>query len=133
MSTIGAIRDGLQTRLATISGLHAHDIWPEPVITPAAVVLPSNVGVDGVFSGEQFDTYDVVVIVQASTMRIAQDALDPYISRSGASSVQAALEGDGTLAGAAQFLIFDGWTDYGKAEIDGLDYLQAKGQVRVWH
>ena len=133
MSTLATLRDELKVRLATISGLHAHDIWPEPVVTPAAIVLPETVGVDATFSGEQFDTFGIVVIVQASNMRIAQDALDPYISRSGAPSIQAALEGDKALAGAAQFLIFDGWTEYGKAEIDGTDYLQAKGSVRVWH
>ena len=66
-------------------------------------------------------------------MRIAQDALDPYISRSGAPSIQAALEGDMTLGGNAQFLIFDGWQEYGRNEIDEIQYLQAQASVRVWH
>ena len=133
MSTIGALRDALQVRLATISGLHAHDVWPSPLITPSAIVMPAGVGLDGVFSGEQFDGFDIVVAVQAANLRIAQDAMDPYISRSGASSVQAALEGDKTLGGAAQFVIFDGWQEYGISEIDDVPYLIARAGLRVWH
>lgn len=133
MATLSAVRDGLRDRLATISGLHAHDLWPEPLVTPAAVVVPANVGVDATFSGEQFDTFDLVVVVQAAVLRIAQDALDGYISRSGSGSVQAALEGDQTLGGAAQFLIFDGWQEYGRQDIDDVPYLLARGSVRVWH
>ena len=133
MSTIGSLRDAIQVRLATITGLHAHDLWPSPIITPAAMVMPANVGLDAVFSGEQFDGFDVVVAVQAANLRIAQDAMDPYISRSGTSSIQVALEGDKTLGGAAQFLIFDGVQEYGISEIDDVPYLIARIGIRVWH
>lgn len=133
MSTLAELREGLQGRLATIEGLRAHALWPDTVIPPAAIVVPNLVGKDATLGGEQWDTFDVIVAVQATNLAQAQAAMDRYMSRSGADSIQAALEADGTLGGVAQFLVWDGWTEYGQGDINDVPHGIAKGQVRVWH
>src|SRR3990167_11511149 len=125
MATISALRDALEVRLATIPGLRTFDTWPSTFNTPGAIVKPAGVGKDAVFGGEQLDAFEITVAVEMAGpgLERAQDDLDAYISRSGASSVQAAIEGDQSLGGTAQFVLWRGWDIYDGLSINGIEYL----------
>lgn len=93
MADIKAIRDGLKTRLATVSGLRTFDIVPDTFTPPAAMVAPATgalatvATMDGALDLE----FVVLVLVQAVSDRGSQDALDTYLS-TGASEIRAAIE-----------------------------------------
>ena len=136
MATITAIRTGLQTRLATISGLRAQDVVPDTAIPPAAIIRYMG-PVDGPYAtigGDSYDEFEITVVVPIVHIAKSEADLDGYRSRSGSSSIQVAIEGDETLAGAVHFAEFAGWdggTDM--EECNGVEYPAAKCRVRVWH
>ena len=132
MATLSQVRDGLKTRLATISGLRAHDTWPDTVNPPAALVRPTSGGFGESYgNGTRFD-FEIVLVLQLGTLRQAQDALDAYLDSSGSSSIVAAIEGDRTLDGYADTLAVTGWRDYGGLEIGTVTYLGCKFDCQVW-
>lgn len=131
--SLAAARDGLQARLATITGLRAYDTWPDRGFSaPGAIVLP--------ISGEAHSSYDhrstihfeIVVAVSAAAGRASQNALDAYLAPAGAGSIQTALEADGTLGGAAEGLIVHGWRDYEYLRIADVDAISVTFDVEVW-
>lgn len=99
------VRDGLKTRLQTISGLRCYDLVPDQVNPPAAVVgqLDFTFDIDNARGLDQANV-DVIVIVQRFSERAGQNRLDAYLAGSGAGSIKAAIEGDRTLGGACQTL-----------------------------
>jgi hypothetical protein len=97
------VRDGLKTRLATITGLRTYDIVPDGIAPPAAVVGLLSLDFD--MSMQRYLDHggiEILVIVGRMSERAAQDKLDAYLSGSGASSIKAAIEGDTTLGGSVQ-------------------------------
>lgn len=132
MATLGQVRDGLQTRLATISGLRTHATWPDTVNPPAALVRPLGSTFDQRYGNGTVIHFEIVLVLQLGTLRTAQDALDAYLDPSGASSIVAAIEGDRTLGGYADTLAVLGWHDYGGLEIGTVAYLGVKFDCDVW-
>ena len=126
------VRDGLKTRVEMVSGLRGYDTWPDTFSPPGAVIQPMRGDPHTTFSGRGSLWFEVVLAVQQSRLRTAQDQLDDLLDLSGAGSVLAAIEGDVTLAGAAEGLILGGWRDYGDIEIGGIRYLGAVIDVEVW-
>lgn len=103
MAALTAIIDGLEARLATISGLRTYDYPADTVSPPAAIVsLPETVAYDRVLA-RGADTWNlrVLVVVAKSTDRAWRTKMAQYLDGAGASSVKAAIEGDRTLGGAA--------------------------------
>jgi hypothetical protein len=105
MADYAAIRDGLKTRLETISALTVvYDNVPDRVVVPCAVVAPGSPIAQYHQSGNdsgaltQFN-FDVIVLVQHWEPNAAQDRIDAVIS--GAGSVETAIEGNKVLGGAA--------------------------------
>lgn len=101
--TPSAVRDGLKTRLATITGLRTYDIIPDGLALPAAVVGLLSLDFD-MSMQRNLDSGDieVMVIVGRMSERAAQDKLDAYLAGSGSGSIKAAIEGDTTLGGSVQ-------------------------------
>ena len=99
------VRDGLKTRLQTITGLRVYDLIPEPVTPPCAVVgqLDLTFDIDNARGLDQANV-DIYVIVQRFSERAGQDKLDAYLAGSGASSIKTAIEGDRTLGGVVNTL-----------------------------
>lgn len=103
--SVTAVRNGLATRLGTISGLRVYTVPPDLVQElPAAVVT----------AGEPFLSYDqlvrgadvrysfkVLLLVASADEAQAWADLEPYLSATGASSVKAAV--DGNLGGSADW------------------------------
>lgn len=134
MASVSAIRDGLKTRLATISGLNAYDTVPGDIITPAAIVQPGNpLLLYDTTMGRGGDELRFTVTLLVSTVvdDVAQDSLDAYLAGSGSSSVKTAIEADGTLAGAAHYTVVTQVTSYGLLEWAEVTYLGAELLVEV--
>ena len=102
---VSSVRDGIKTRLATISGLRVWDVIPDQVTPPGAVVgqLDFTFDIDNA-RGVDLANVDVYVIVQRMDARSGQNKLDGYLAGSGSSSIKAAIEGDRTLGGTVNTL-----------------------------
>lgn len=126
------VRDGLKTRLLTISGLRAYDLIPDTVTPPAAVVgqLDFTFDIDNARGLDQAQV-DVLVIVQRFSERSGQDLLDLYLSGSGNSSIKAAIEGDRTLGGAVNTLRVTA-AEAGTYESQGVEFLSYRYRITIW-
>ena len=109
---VSSVRDGIKTRLQTISGLRVWDVIPDQVTPPGAVVgqpcaivgqLDFTFDIDNA-RGVDLANVDVYVIVQRMDARSGQNKLDGYLAGSGSSSIKAAIEGDRTLGGTVNTL-----------------------------
>jgi len=136
MADYTAIRDGLATRLETVSTfLTVHATVPNRIVAPSAVVVPgrpvatyhdSMVGTSGSLTVFNFE---LVCAVQSMTEEFAQDALDDLIS--GADSVPAAIEADPTLGGAATTCQVRQAVDYGVVAFADTEFIGARFLVEV--
>jgi len=101
---VSSVRDGIKTRLATISGLRVWDVIPDQVTPPGAVVgqLDFTFDIDNA-RGVDLANVDVYVIVQRMDARSGQNKLDGYLG-SGSKSIKTAIEGVLTLGGTVNTL-----------------------------
>jgi hypothetical protein len=134
VTSISAVRDGLQTRLASISGMHAYDLVPGAIQLPAAIVEPDEPVIlfdstMGRGSDELF--FSVLLLALEGTLRTGQDKLDAYLATSGADSVKAAIEGDPTLGGIVSFAHVTSAEGYGEYTFNELSYVGVKFKVQV--
>lgn len=132
MADLAAIRDGLKTRLQTITGLRAFDTVPDQVAPPAAIIGVGPIDYDTTFS-RGADRYTMLcrVYVGRSSERTAQDKLDGYLSGTGTNSIKAAIEGDPTLGGAVDTSRVTRASGYGVYEVAGVPYLGAEFEIDV--
>lgn len=133
MATIGQIRAGIKDRLATISGLSAHDIVPDQVNPPCAVVFGPEIDYDATMGrGSDDYRFHVILLVSRVDERSGQDLLDTYLAPSGATSVKVAVEGGGgDLGGIVDFVRVKEVREYGAQEINGLQFFGAAVLVEV--
>jgi hypothetical protein len=129
MPTVTQIREGIQTRLNTISGLRAFDYAKGTIEPPTAIVVPDPgnfIDFDATM-GDGADDYRflVYVLVAGRVNRVATDELDGYISRTGATSIKTAIEGDPDLGSVVHFTNVTGVSNYGDIEYAGITYFGA--------
>ena len=126
------VRDGLKTRLQTITGLRAYDLIPDTVVPPCAVVgqLDFTFDIDNARGLDQAQV-DVLVIVQRFSERAGQDKLDDYLAGSGASSIKTAIEGDRTLGGTVNTLRVTG-AEAGTYDSQGVTFLSYRYRITIW-
>ena len=131
--SVAAIRDGLATNLATISGLRTVSTLPENPNPPIAVVAPSSISYDAAMR-RGLDTYNftITVVVGRADGRSAQDKLDTYVSSSGSLSVKVAVESDRKLNGQCKDLRVTAMNSYGAITIGEVQYLAAEFDVVVY-
>lgn len=133
MAVLKTVRDGLVTRLNTISGLRAYDNWPGLINIPAAIVWPASEDYEEAIGTGNILRFEIVIMVQIADYERAQEALDDYLAYSGTKSIRVAIEGDRTLAGAVQSLSVKGWRNYGQKEaVGGVAYMGAILDVECW-
>jgi hypothetical protein len=134
MASLSALRAGIAARLATIPGLTVYASPPGQVNVPAAIVLPAAdfVTFDATM-GRGSDDFSFLarVLVADTVADVGQDSLDAYLAGSGAHSVKAAIEGDGTLGGIASYAVVTSARAYGDYEYAGLSYLGVEFAVEV--
>jgi hypothetical protein len=126
------VRDGLKTRLQTISGLRVYEIIPEPITPPCAVVgqLDFTFDIDNARGLDQANV-DIYVIVQRFSERAGQDKLDGYLAGTGATSIKAAIEGDRTLGGTCQTLRVIG-AESGTYDSQSVTFLSYRYRLTIW-
>ena len=131
--TIGTLRSGIATNLATISGLRTSATVPDAPTPPQAVVIPSTITYDRAFH-RGLDQYEfvVTVIVGRASDRNAQASIDAYCNPTGASSIKTAIESDRTLGGIAQSLHVTEMLSYASTSIGDTIYLTADFSVTVY-
>ena len=117
------VRDNLKTQLATISGMRCYDTIPDSINVPAAIVGMLDFEFDmTMLRGADKATLDIIVVTGRMSERSAQNALDSYLSGSGATSVKTVVEANPTLSGACQTLRVTTATS-GSIQVGAIDYL----------
>jgi hypothetical protein len=133
--SIGSIRSGLDTRLATISGLNHSARGPDAInVYPLAFVLPGDdiqTGLVMTGVGLQGHFHVVVLAGVAGGVDSAQSTIDAYLSPAGTSSIKVAIEGDKTLGGKCDTLWVDSISDYDVVEYNDNKYMGAIIKVMV--
>jgi hypothetical protein len=127
MASISELRAGIKTNLATITGLRVSDFQPDNINPPVAIVFPISVDYDDTFArGMQTYTFSVQVIVGRVSERSGQNAIDSFISSTGANSIKLAIESDKTLAGDAFDVRVTDMRNYGELLVGEVNYLSAE-------
>jgi hypothetical protein len=106
MASMSAIKAGVKARLDTIDGLVAFDHIPSQLTAPRSAAVRREVTSYDSTMGRGSDDVTLIVEVYVSIAQgweAAQDALDAYLATTGAASIKAAIEGDGTLGGLVSF------------------------------
>lgn len=111
MGEITNIRDGIETRLQTISGLQVYDHEPDGItVTPMASIRLEAMTQNETFTGVSVPgdrTYRWIVTLRLAGA-IPQEqwqALDDYMAPTGTNSILAAIDGDDTLGGIVEYTV----------------------------
>lgn len=133
MATIEAIMDGLEARLATISGLRVSDVSPGQINPPCAIVGVPDIPDYRITmrNGYALLTFQVTVLVSAALDRVGQKKLAGYADFTGANSIRTAIEGDDTLGGAASECVVDSFRPLGLEEVGTIGYFGGVFNIRV--
>lgn len=132
MGSITDVRSGLKTRFETIAGLKGYAVAPATPIVPCAFPLPAAIEYDEAMArGSDQLTFTLVLLLAKYSTEMDQSKLDAYLAGSGAASIKAAVEGDGTLGGACDWVRVARVTAYGQIEYNGVDYLGARLTAEV--
>ena len=91
-------KDGLASRLSTISGLRVMDFPPDSVSEfPMALVLFESRDATQTLGGSSFaGKIKAILLVSSADTQQAYDALDQFMAPLGSSSIEAAVDGDNT-------------------------------------
>lgn len=133
MASIKALRDGIKTRLATVTGIYTHDTIPDDVYPPAAIVgFPTTVRYDfAMRTPVSRYTFPVRVVAGRTTERESQDKIDDLCSPDGALSIRAAIDADPTLGGVAHSSRVVEARDFGVYEVAGVSYIGGEFEIEV--
>ena len=131
--TVGALRAGLATNLATITGLRANAIQPDNPTPPQAIIFPTSISFDRTFRrGLDEYAFTVTLIAGRQDARNGQAVMDGYCAPTGTGSIKTAIESDRTLGGACQTLHVTELSAYGSTSIGDTIYLTADFTVIVY-
>ena len=131
MASISDIRAGIAPNLATITGLRTAAEIPDNPNPPVAIVSLDSVNYDRAYAKGLVEyNFTVTVIVGRSAERIAQRALDTYIS-TGANSIKNAIELDKSLGGKAYDCRVASLNSIGSIQLNDNTYLAADFTVTV--
>lgn len=131
-ATIEQIMSGLETRLATISGLNTRDIAPDNPMVPCAFPLVPPITYRETFGRGTYSlNFRIVVLVSAALDRVGQFKLAGYANPRGATSIITAIEGDKTLGGIVSDTVVDNFDPTGLDEVGLIGYYGGVFNVRV--
>lgn len=131
-ATIAGLMTGIETRLATITGLRAKDTSPDSIDVPAGggyafVGLPERVEYHRTMGNGRIEPqFTVTVFVSATPARIGQALLAGYMNPAGDTSIRAAIEGDKSLGGTADDCVVMSARVIGRVEVGEMTYLGAE-------
>jgi hypothetical protein len=131
--TVGALRAGLATNLATITGLRASAFQPDNPTPPQAIIFPTSITFDRTFKrGLDEYAFTITLIAGRQDARNGQAVMDGYCAPTGTGSIKTAIESDKTLGGACQTLRVTELSAYGSTSIGDTIYLTADFTVIVY-
>jgi hypothetical protein len=131
--TVGALRAGLATNLATITGLRANAIQPDNPTPPQAIIFPTSITFDRTFRrGLDEYAFTITLIAGRQDARNGQAVMDGFCAPTGSGSIKTAIESDKTLGGACQTLRVTELSAYGSTSIGDTIYLTADFSVIVY-
>ncbi len=116
--------EGIEARLATISGLRVTSFVPDQINVPAAFVgVPPISAYHQTFGMGRFAVDPTVtVLTSAAYDRLGQLALADYANPTGPSSIRAAVEADKTLGGVVDDCIVVDFQPLGLVKVGEIDY-----------
>jgi hypothetical protein len=126
--------DGLKTRLETISGLrvYAPKELPDSVNSfPAALILLGDTNYLQTYTNDVEVIFRVLLLLTKQNQPSALNKLLDYIEPTGVKSIRAAIDGDTTLGGAADFAVMVSCSGAGVTTWGGHIYLSTEFEVRV--
>lgn len=130
---VEAIRSGLATNLATISGLRTSGNVPDNPNPPVAVCFLETIEYDETFrNGLHTLMFRIMVVVSRADDRTAQRKLNEYVSPDGARSIKTAVESDRTLGGLVQTLQLRSMTSMGSTIVSEQEYMAVEFSVAVY-
>jgi hypothetical protein len=132
--TIEQIMDGLEARLATISGLRVSDVSPGQINPPCAVIgVPPITEYHATFGSGRMTLNDltITVLVSATLDRVGQKSLASYANPAGATSIKAAVEADKTLGGVVDDCVVMSFRPLGIEEVGVIGYFGGVFQLRA--
>lgn len=131
--TVAQVMEGIEARLATITGLRASAVSPDQITPPAAVVgVPPVDAYHAAFNSSRMTLdFPVTVLVSAALDRVGQMALAGYANPTGSTSVKAAIEGDKTLGGIVDDCIVVSFRPLGLDEVGAIGYYGGVFTVRA--
>lgn len=117
--TIEQVMLGIETRLATISGLRVTEYIADQINPPAAVVgVPEIDSYHATMGRGRFTiSPTVTVFTSAAYDRVGQLKLASYANPTGSSSIVVAIEGDKTLGGVVDDCIVVSFRPLGLEEV----------------
>ena len=125
------VRDGLSTRLQTITGLRVYDAIPENAEPPCAVIAVGAGQYDQDFGDAVMVEWSVLVLISRADDVRAQDAIDGYLSTTGSTSITAAVRAGATLGGAVDSAKVTGWSEPQTYTIADVSYVGVEIQVET--
>lgn len=123
-TTIHEVMLGIETRLATISGLRVSEILPDQVNPPQALVGPPDIPEYRTTFRRGLFTVNptVTILVSAAYDRTGQVNLTKYMDVSGPQSIPAAIEGDRTLGGKVAECYVASFQRLGMEDVNKIGY-----------
>uniref|UniRef100_A0A6M3L8C5 Tail protein n=1 Tax=viral metagenome TaxID=1070528 RepID=A0A6M3L8C5_9ZZZZ len=125
---------GLKTRLQTITDIK--HVWapnelPDAVNEfPAALILPGETAYHETFGNQEGVNFRVIILMHKGNQPSALNRVLDYIDKSGSDSVYAAVDGDSTLGGAADWAVVDSNNGISQTQWGGQLYLSTEFAVR---
>ena len=128
MADLNAIATALASRISTSTGItNATGYAPGQVVPPAVVVIPDRPAIlyGQTMDGEVNLNFLAIVVLSAANDTSGQTALNNFVASSGAQSVNAAVNGDPSLAGTVEYAVVMQVGAYGMIEYAGQQYIGA--------
>lgn len=134
MATIATLRDGIQSRIAELSGVVPYDVatGKERLDQNVAIVFPRPGGDKITTCGTRRWPFVVEFHVSLNrTLAAAQDTLDALVDPSAATGLESAIDGDRTLGGIADTCRVEPLEVYSFSVLNGVDTLMARIPITV--
>lgn len=128
-----AIMQGINTRLATITGLRTDAGIPDQINPPQAIVGVSAVPNYHEAFKHGLMRFDptVTILVSKAYSRTSEIMLASYVDPTGATSIHAAIEADRTLGGVVDDCIVESFRPMNAEEVGLIGYVGGVFQLRV--
>ena len=138
MASVQQLCEGLMRRAETIAGLNCYAVVPADPITPAMVVVgPVRWTYDEVMGddGQQYwrPVFELALFVNGADYHGGQRQLHAYLAPNGTKSLLAAIHGDPTLGGVADFAkVLGGGQPPTEVDVAGVKQLRCSLEVEVY-